>query len=155
MCGKVYLRPSGHVAFMGSLESMPISRNSPGQCHEGGLRPSAVHDGRSAWRLVSGWFVFLIPFSRLGNIWVKLVPSRRGDRICRPGWAGFHPFPRGPDRLQRADSTLCTACRRFPPGQEPAGHHRRDDRGDHRRVSMPAGSPLRGGLHSAEPRDAA
>ena len=50
----------------------------------------------------------------------------------------------------RASWTLRGSAPAGPhPGQEPEGHRARGDRGDHRGVGVPAGPPLRGGLHRA------
>ena len=77
------------------------------------------------------------------------------SRFNDEGAAGLADRPRcGRPRLGAAACAgQLDAARRPPagshPAEEPAGHRIRRTRGGHRRMGVPAGPPLRGGLHRA------
>jgi hypothetical protein len=77
------------------------------------------------------------------------------SRFNDEGAAGLADRPRcGRPRLGAAACAgQLDGARRPPagshPAEEPAGHRIRRTRGDHRRIGVPAGPPLRGGLHRA------
>jgi transposase len=81
----------------------------------------------------------------VAGIVARLLDLPRRSVVCAEDETHLNLLPH-----VRASWTLRGARPQIPtPGKEPAGHRVRGDRGDHRALGVPAGPPLRGGLHHA------